>query len=108
MSSNPDQYSQPTRSSRADPTNLQDISTNQQGLQELTQRRSDLTDYDVRSTAFIYFPVGSSSLSPLARNQLLQVATNAQRLKGYLIQVKTYTDSAGRASMNQDLSVRRA
>ena len=88
--------------------NRQDISTNQQGLQQLTQRFSDLTDYDVRSTAFVYFPVGSSSLSPQARNELLQVASNAQRHKGYLIQVKAYTDSAGRASLNQDLSVRRA
>lgn len=88
--------------------NQQDIRSNQQGVQQLNQRFSDLSDYEVRYTALVYFPVGSSALSPQDRNQLMQVAKNALNLKGYLLEVRGYTDSSGHAAMNQDLSRRRA
>jgi outer membrane protein OmpA-like peptidoglycan-associated protein len=88
--------------------NQQDIRSNQQGVQQLNQRFSDLSDYEVRYTALVYFPVGSSALSPQDRNQLIQVAKNALNLKGYLLEVRGYTDSSGHAAMNQDLSRRRA
>lgn len=86
----------------------QEIRENQQNLQRFNQRFSDLSDYDVKSTYFVYFSVGSAVLSPQARSQLLIAANNARRLRGYLLQVKGYTDSAGHAAMNQDLSMRRA
>jgi outer membrane protein OmpA-like peptidoglycan-associated protein len=38
----------------------------------------------------------------------MQVARNALKLKGYLLEVKGYTDSDGHPAMNQDLSMRRA
>lgn len=89
-------------------SNQQDIRSNQQGVEQLNQRFSDLTDYEVRYTALVYFPVGSSALSAQDRNQLMQVAKNAMNLKGYLLEVRGYTDSSGHAAMNQDLSRRRA
>jgi OOP family OmpA-OmpF porin len=88
--------------------NQQDIRTNQEGVEQLNQRFADLTDYEVRSTAFVYFSTGSAALSSQARNQLMQVARNALKLKGYLLEVKGYTDSDGHPAMNQDLSMRRA
>ena len=62
----------------------------------------------MKSTSFVYFAVGSSVLSPLARNELLKIANDARSVEGYLIQVKGYTGSSGPAAMNQDLSMRRA
>jgi OmpA-OmpF porin, OOP family len=88
--------------------NRENIQTTQQGVQRVNQRLSDLSTYEVRSTAFVYFPVGSAELSPLAQNELLQMASNARRLKTYVLQVKAYTDSVGHAASNQDLSMRRA
>ena len=88
--------------------NQQDIRNNQQGVQQLNQRFSDLSDYEVRYTALIYFPTGSASLSSQSRSQLMQVARNALKLKGYLLEVRGYTDSSGHPAMNQDLSMRRA
>ena len=88
--------------------NRQNIRTNQVQVQQLNQRFVDLTDYEVKPTSFVYFPIGRSDLSMRARGELLQLASNARRQKGYLIQVEGYTDSAGRAATNQDLSMRRA
>jgi len=88
--------------------NRQNVEQNRQSLQGLDQRFSELGDYDVKSTSFVYFAVGSSVLTPQARNELLKIANDARSVKGYLIQVKGYTDSSGPAAMNQDLSMRRA
>ena len=88
--------------------NRQNIRTNTYQVQKLNQRFVDLTEYEIRSTTFVYFPIGSSDLSTRARDELLQLASNARRLKTYVIQVKGYTDSAGRAATNQELSLRRA
>lgn len=88
--------------------NRQNVEENRQSLQQFNQRFSDLGDYDVKSTSFVYFAVGSSVLTPQARNELLRIANDARSIQGYLIQVKGYTDSSGPAVMNQDLSMRRA
>jgi OOP family OmpA-OmpF porin len=88
--------------------NRQNIQSNQQRTQQLDQRFSELAEYDVKYTAAVYFPVGSATLSPEGRNQLAELARNAQALKGYLIQVKGYTDSTGPVALNQELSIRRA
>ena len=96
-------------------SNQQQIAANQAGIQSgrqqiasLDRRISDLTNYVVRSTAFVYFPSGSSALSVAAQDNLRSLAREAQSLDGYVIQVKGYTDSSGTASFNQDLSMRRA
>lgn len=86
----------------------QDIRNNQTGVQQLNRRLSDLADYEVRYAASVYFSAGSATLSSQARNQLMQVARNALNLKGYLLEIKGYTDSSGHPAMNQDLSRRRA
>ena len=88
--------------------NKQDIQASQQKLQQVNQRVSEIANYDVRSTSFVYFSTGSAELTPQAKTQLAQVAKNVQRMSGYMVQVKGYTDSSGRAATNQDLSMRRA
>jgi outer membrane protein OmpA-like peptidoglycan-associated protein len=58
-----------------------------QSLLEFNRRFSDLGDYDVKSTSFVDFAVGSSALTPDAKNELLMIANDARSLKGYRIQV---------------------
>ena len=89
-------------------TNQQQIQANQHQIGETNQRISELTDYDVKYTASINFPVGSAILSPQARSELMQLSKNVAALKGYFFQVKGYTDSSGSISQNQGLSMSRA
>jgi OmpA-OmpF porin, OOP family len=109
--------------------NLQDIQTNQQQIQaheqqiqanqqqgqvnqqqigEANQRISELADYSVKYTAAINFPAGSAALSAQAKSELTKLATDATTLKGYVVQIKGFTDSSGGVVQNQNLSMRRA
>jgi len=88
--------------------NQANIQSNRQQITSLDRRFSNLTNYLVRYTAFVYFPAGSSTLSVTAQDDLRHLVREAQSLDGYFIQVKGYTDSSGTASFNQDLSMRRA
>lgn len=89
-------------------TGQRQIQTNQQQIGEANQRLSELTEYDVKYTASINFPVGSAILSPQARSELLQLSRNVVALKGYFFLVKGFTDSSGSISHNQGLSMSRA
>jgi outer membrane protein OmpA-like peptidoglycan-associated protein len=85
----------------------QNIETNQQQIQNINQRFSKLADYDVNSLS-VYFPAGSATLSDSAKSDLTQLAQSAVSLKAYLVEVEGYTDSSGRAEVNQQLSMHRA
>jgi OOP family OmpA-OmpF porin len=103
-------------------TNVQDIQANQQQIQtsqtlihanqqqigEAMKRVSEITDYDVKYKASVYFPSSSAALSPQAEIALKGLAKNAVGLKGYFLEVKGFTDSSGNAAQNQELSLRRA
>jgi outer membrane protein OmpA-like peptidoglycan-associated protein len=90
----------------------QQIQTNQQQAQqqigETNQRISELADYSVKYTAAVNFPAGSATLSPQAKSELTKLATDATTLKGYVVQIKGFTDSSGSVALNQGLSMRRA
>ena len=86
----------------------QHIETNQQQIQSINQRFSKLADYDVKYSLNVYFPAGSATLSERAKNDLTQLAQSAVSLKAYLVEVEGYTDSSGRAEVNQQLSMHRA
>lgn len=88
--------------------NQQQIHTNQQEIVAVNQRFSDLTEYDVKDSATVYFKSGSKTISKQDEGTLLQLAQDAANLKGYLVQVKGYADSRGNAAMNQQLSMERA
>src|SRR5436309_2867018 len=57
------------------------------GVNATNQRISSLDDYVVQSTATVNFRVGSAVLSPEAKASLDEVATAAQNLKGYTIEI---------------------
>ena len=86
----------------------QQIQTNQHEINETNQRISELADYDLKYAASINFAPASAELSPSAKSQLMRIASDASSLKGYVLQVKGYTDASGSVAVNQALSMRRA
>jgi len=88
--------------------NGQQIAANQQDIQATTQRFSELSEYDTKGKALVYFASGSYSISASDQTALTQLAQMAAGQKGYIIQVKGYADSSGNAAMNQQLSMDRA
>ena len=86
----------------------QNIETSQQQIQNINEKFSKLADYDVKYSLNVYFPAASATLSDAAKGDLTRLATKALSLKAYLVEVEGYTDSSGRADMNQQLSMRRA
>jgi OOP family OmpA-OmpF porin len=89
-------------------SNQQQAQANQQQIGETNQRISELADYSVKYTAAVNFPIGSAALSSQAKSELTKLATDATTLKGYVVQIKGFTDSSGGVAQNQGLSMRRA
>jgi len=83
-----------------------------QGMQSdqaaMSKKFGELSDYDTKGEVTVYFEVGSAGMSDEAKKQLTELAENAMKLKGYMIQVAGYTDSSGNAAYNQELSDKRA
>jgi OmpA-OmpF porin, OOP family len=100
-------------------SNQQAISENQQAIaatkqqvsqneKEVDQRFSSLADYETKGNLNVYFPSGSYDISEKDKAALTQLAADAQKIPGYLIQVQGYADSTGALAMNQTLSRDRA
>jgi len=88
--------------------NSQDIQANQQEIEAQNKRFSELSEYDEKAKATVYFASGSAKISDSDQAALTLLAQNAVGTKGYIIQVKGYADSSGNAKMNQTLSMERA
>ena len=76
--------------------------------QEVSRRFSELADYEVKSQATIYFASGKSALGSDDKAALSQLAGEATKLSGYIIEVQGFADSTGNAAANQSLSKDRA
>ena len=88
--------------------NKEQIAANQQNIQDVNKRFSELSDYDTKHTASVYFASGSSAISSKDKDALNQLAHDAVNLTGYIVQVKGFADSSGNPAMNQKLSMERA
>ena len=88
--------------------NKQQIEQNIKDIKENASRFSELSEYDVKGEATINFPAGSSNVSAQDKEAIAKLAHDAASLKGYIIEVKGYTDATGTAAMNQKLSEDRA
>jgi outer membrane protein OmpA-like peptidoglycan-associated protein len=88
--------------------NQGNISANQQEIQATTQRFSELSEYDTKGKAVVYFATGSYTISDSDKAALSLLAGSAVVTAGYIIQVKGFADSSGNAAMNQQLSMDRA
>lgn len=108
---------QPTQA--AVQTNKEDIAANRvqiagnrekidENEQEVSKRFSDLSEYDVKYDATVYFDSGKSTISQKDKEALSKLSQDAVSLKGYIVQVKGFADSSGNAAMNQKLSMDRA
>jgi outer membrane protein OmpA-like peptidoglycan-associated protein len=92
--------------------NTQGIAANQQQMdanqQEVNRRFSELSDYEVKNQAVVYFPSGHSTLAPKDKAAIAQLAADAKKIPGFIIEVQGFADSTGNAAANQSLSKNRA
>jgi OOP family OmpA-OmpF porin len=88
--------------------NRERISTNEQDINDVSERFSNLTEFDTKGEATVYFASGSKKITTKDQASLLELADKATNIKGYLVEVKGYADSSGNAAMNQRLSMDRA
>ena len=93
-------------------TNQQNITANKTAIDANAvatgKRFGDLTDYDVKGQVDVRFATGSARISAEDQEALKKLAQDAISLKGYIIQVKGFTDSRGSVGLNQKLSMERA
>lgn len=78
------------------------------GVNATNERISSLDDYVPQGGVTINFRVNSSALSPEAKAQLSQVATQALTIRGYIIEVRGFADATGSVEANRRLSQQRA
>ena len=86
----------------------QQIEKNIKDIEENTNRFTSLSEYDVKGQATLKFDVGSSQISAQDQGQLKELAQNAIKLNGSIVEVTGFADSTGKAAMNQQLSEDRA
>ena len=80
----------------------------EQEVESVDKRFSELTDYDTKADLTLYYPVNGSDLDEKQKAELTDLAKKAGSIQGYLVQVAGYTDSSGNAAYNQELSEDRA
>jgi outer membrane protein OmpA-like peptidoglycan-associated protein len=67
-----------------------------------------LDNFDEKDQAIVYFEVNSFTISPKAKKELDDLAREAMKSTGYIIEVSGFSDATGNAEMNLVLSQRRA
>jgi outer membrane protein OmpA-like peptidoglycan-associated protein len=78
------------------------------GVNKTNDRISSLDDYAEKTSTTVLFKVGSAVLSPDAKAQLDNIATQAKSEKGFVIEVRGFASSDGSVSLNDRLSENRA
>lgn len=89
-------------------THTQKIEKNINDIQENADRFNRLDDYNVKAEASVKFKVSSSTISKEGKEQLKKLAETATALNGYIVEVKGFADSTGKAATNGKLSEDRA
>lgn len=84
------------------------IEENTVATEELRGRFGDIDQYNVKATTNVYFDTGRATISPQARAELCQAASQAEQMDNALLLVVGYTDSTGSQEINQRLSEKRA
>jgi len=79
-----------------------------EGVNRTNDRISSLDDYQEKTSTTVLFKVGSAVLSPDAKSQLDQIASQAKTEKGFVIEVRGFASLDGSRSLNDRLSERRA
>jgi len=85
-------------------TNTADIAQHTDEIRAVEKRFSELTEYDIKKNVTVNFDTGKSAIPADAKQQLSDLAKEAQGLKGYLIEVKGFASTTGGTQRNQQLS----
>jgi outer membrane protein OmpA-like peptidoglycan-associated protein len=80
----------------------------EQQVAETQAQIGDITNMETKQQVTVNFGVNSAALSTEAKRALDDLATNAKPIKGYVIEVRGYTDSTGDPEHNLKLSKQRA
>jgi outer membrane protein OmpA-like peptidoglycan-associated protein len=78
------------------------------GVNMTNERISALDDYVAQQTVAVNFRVGSAVLLPEAKTTLDQIAQQALKARGYVLEVRGFASADGSESKNRMLSQRRA
>ena len=74
----------------------------------LRGRMADIDNYNIKGTTNVFFDTGKWQLSPQAKMELCNTASQAEATNNALLLVVGYTDSVGSEEYNQTLSEKRA
>lgn len=78
------------------------------GVNMTNERISALDDYVAQQTVAVNFRVGSAALLPEAKTTLDQIAQQALKARGYVLEVRGFASADGAEAKNRMLSQRRA
>jgi OOP family OmpA-OmpF porin len=84
------------------------IAVNQAAIVAANKRFGQLGEYNIMGEVTLYFSNGKVDLEPKYDQQLLDLATKAQTITAYIVQVQGYASAVGSAALNQKLSMERA
>jgi outer membrane protein OmpA-like peptidoglycan-associated protein len=79
-----------------------------QGVNDVNTRVGNLDNYETKYNATVYFRSGSAVLTDQAKKDLDDIAQKAKSEKGYVVEVAGFADTTGPATLNQELSQKRA
>jgi outer membrane protein OmpA-like peptidoglycan-associated protein len=77
-------------------------------IEAATARFGDMDDYYILDEVTVYFGNGQVKVDPKYEAPLLELATKAKDVQGYVIEVTGYASSTGSTEVNQQLSEDRA
>jgi OmpA-OmpF porin, OOP family len=89
-------------------TNTAAIAKNTADQADLAKRFGELSDYDMRREAVVFFDTGKTDISPNGKKDLDAIAQQAKSINGYLIEVEGFADSSGNPAQNETLSLERS
>jgi|SRR5450432_2934031 OmpA-OmpF porin, OOP family len=84
------------------------IAANQAEIAAANKRFGELGEYNILGEVTVLFANGKVGVDPKYNAQLLALATKAQTITAYIIQVQGYASAIGSAALNQKLSMERA
>ena len=84
------------------------IAANNAAIAAANKRFGELGEYNILGEVTVYFANGKVAVEPKYKQPLLDLATKAQTITAYIIQVQGYASAVGSAALNQKLSMERA
>jgi OmpA-OmpF porin, OOP family len=88
--------------------NAEKVAANKAAIVAANKRFGELGEYNILGEVTVYFANGKVEVDPKYNQQLLDLATKAQTITAYIVQVQGYASAVGSAALNQKLSMERA